>query len=87
MSNIARIRTEQRARLFPPTDARAIVLQYLATAGPTRIDWRGRRTLARVLCLGANYELELAVFDLHRRGLVTLDDDFVALAQKRAVAA
>jgi hypothetical protein len=69
------------------TDPRTVLLRHLERVGSVRIDWRGRKRLARVLHLDADYKLELAVFALHRSGAITIEDDVLYLANARRLAA
>ena len=70
-----------------PTDPSSALLQHLIHAGSALIDRDGRKRLARELGVGADFQLELAIVDLHRRGLVRIEGDVLELASlRRAVA-
>jgi hypothetical protein len=68
------------------TDPRDRVLAYLMANGPAGIDPAGRNQLTRALRLDADYQLELLLFDLDRRGVVQLDGDLLRLASLQKVA-
>jgi hypothetical protein len=68
-------------------DPRDRVLLYLTAHGPTRVDRQGRKHLARALCLRVDFLLELSLFDLRRRRLLTFDGDLVAVVSLRRAAA
>jgi hypothetical protein len=66
---------------FSLADPRDSLCRYLAHARSVHIDWRARKRLAATLGLDADYKLDLAIFDLWRNGVVSVDNDVLCLAR------
>jgi hypothetical protein len=79
-------RTAQQLRQGSGAGSTGALLRYLARVRTARVDREGRKQLARMLSISADFHLELALIDLQSRGLVTIDGDIVTLFKRRTAA-